>query len=647
MFDFSGYTHNIIMFRLTHFLVVIIICGLGLQQSIAQTSPSLNFQTMSTEINRAPWPNYQTLLAYQQANQNLPRTRLLWLLLLKAQAENLLYFYDKFEQTVIRTKGLVTPDTPVKITSLLHFYTGLIEQRTGSYAKAIQSFNLAIQQAKQNGLNQTYFLAKQELAYTQSLSDSFQASLTEIQDAYSQAITLGDVFLLATINETYGAIYGYMGKYELSIKYYQQALKGYQNLGYPPYEAEAIYGIASTYRYWKKYDLSIANFELYIERINYTPNKEISFYGNYGLAMTLAERGSCPQALKAISKTLKLNGQADYNAELFKRKAICFIQLKQYQNAKLALEQANKIFEQMPELIGTRWQLETLKIAGDLAFALEDYIQAYQLITKYYQKQNKRLTDSSTERLTNLRATYEIERRDSEIKLLQQQANLQLLKTEQHQQSASYQRYLLLLSILLAFIILTAFVLQRRYTNKVLAVSIRDSLSGLFNRRYIFELFEKQVQSLAGKKGNLSVVILDIDDFKNINDQYGHPFGDQVIRIISEICQAKLRTEDAIGRIGGEEFLCLLPRISSETCLSIARRMSENIEQYAFTNDCGETFFVTVSIGISTASSSETKSTTELFLQADKALYHSKEHGKNKITFFDDINKFIVNENLG
>ncbi len=624
------------MYRLSRFIIILVFCGSSIHLTSAQPNPSLNFQTMSADINKAPWPNYQKLLKYQQQNKNLPHTRYLWLLLLKSQAENLLYFYDELEITIDEATLIATKRTPAEITSLLHFYKGLIEQRHAHYVKAIESFKLAMAQARPNNLKQTYFLAKQELAYTRSLSDSFQASLTEIQEAYTQALILDDIFLLATINETYGAIYGYMGKYEQSINYYQQALEGYQSLGYPPYEAEAIYGIASTYRYWKKYDLAISNFELYINKITYTPNKDITFYGNYGLAMTLAERGSCIQAIEAIKQTLSLNGQADYNAELFKRKAMCFIQLKDFQKAKKALTEANKIFDQLPELEGTRWQLETLKIAGELAYALEDYVGAYQLTTEYYQKQNKRLTESSTERLTNLRTTYEIESRDSEIKLLQQRAKVQSLQAEQQLQNATYQSYLLILSVVLVLIILVAFILQRRYTNKVIAVSIRDSLSGLFNRRYIFQLFEKQIKSLAGKKGSLSIILLDIDNFKNINDQYGHPFGDQVIRMISDICQAKLRIEDAVGRIGGEEFLCLLPRIDSKTCLAIAQRMSENIEQYAFTDDRGEAFFVTVSIGISTTSS-EIKSTADLFLQADKALYYSKENGKNKITFFNDI----------
>lgn len=624
------------MYRITSLVLFVVLCGLNFSLSADQTSSSLNFQTMSEEINKSPWSNYQKLLDYQRQNKNLPHARHIWLLLLKAQAENLLYFYNDFEETIDKTTRLITEQTPVEMTSLLHFNRGLIEQRQASYIKAIAAFNLAMTQAKQNNLNQVYFLAKQELAYTQSLSDSFQASLTEIHQAYSQALLIDDTFLMATINETYGSIYGYMGKYEQSIKYYQQALDGYHNLNYPTYVAEAIYGIASTYRYWKKYDLAISNFELYIKKITYTPNKDITFYGNYGLAMTLAERGSCEKAIIAINKSLNLNGQIDYDAELFKQKAICFIQLKLFAKAKEALTQANKIFEQLPELKGTRWQLETLKIAGELAYALKDYANAYQLTAQYYQKQNKRLTNSSSERLTNLRTTYEIERRDSKIKLLEQQAKVQFLKVEQQQQNASYQRYLLFLSILLVVIILIAFILQRRYTNKVLAVSIRDSLSGLFNRRYIFQLFKKQIRSLVDKKGSLSIILLDIDNFKNINDRYGHHFGDQVIRIISEICQAKLRTEDAIGRIGGEEFLCLLPRINSETCLSIAQRMSENIEQYSFMDEKDKAFFVTVSIGISTTSS-ETRTTTDLFLQADKALYYSKDHGKNKITFFDDI----------
>jgi len=594
---------------------------------------TLNFESMFEDINKEPWIHYQILLKNRPANNLSSENALLWYLLRKAQAENLLYFFGDFEQTVNQTLSLITPQTPAGISSLLHAYAGLIAQRNGNYKKAITSFKLAIEIAQAANLNHIYILAKQEMAYTRSLTDSYHASLIEIQEAYSQALAMDDLFLVATINETYGAIYGYMGKYEQSITYYQQALNSYRNLGYRPYEAEAIYGLATTYRYWKKYDMAIDYFKQYINKTSYTPNKEVTFFGNYGLGMTMAERGDCDTALAVIDLALTLNGQADYNAELYKRKASCYIQMNQLSNAKGALFKAKTIFDQISEIKGTSWQLETLKIEAELANALGDNLRAYQLAIDYYQQLNVIQNNNSTERLSNLQASYEVERRDAKILLLQQQSKVQTLKAEQLDQTATFRIYLLILSSALSIVVLVAFLLQKNNAKKIIAISIRDSLSGLFNRRYIFEILHKRVKALSKRNGNLSVILLDIDDFKRINDQYGHSFGDKVIQTISKICQSTLRDEDVIGRIGGEEFLCVLPRIDSENCLRIAQRMSKNIAKRPFTNENGNSFFVTVSIGISVASTENT-SADELFLQADKALYNSKHSGKNQINFF-------------
>lgn len=580
---------------------------------------------MSENIKKEPWENYQVLLKYQQSNLNLTGETYLWFLLLKAQSENLLYFYDDFSNTVHQAQQLINIQTPVEITSLLNAYAGLIAQRNGSYKEAINLFESSIVLAKSKNLNTTFILAKQELAYTRSLTNSYHASLLEIQEAYEQAQKIDNTFLIAMLDETYGAIYGYMGKYEQSITFYQQALNGYQKLDYRPYIAEAVYGMASTYRYWGKYDLAVNYFEQYIDKTSYTPNKDVTFFGVYGLGMTLAERGSCNGAIKVIDKALTLNGQKDYDAELYKRKASCFIQLKQFDLAEKSLLKAKSIFDNMPEIKGTRWQLETLKIEAELANAVGNHSRAYSLISEYYGKHTKTLTDNSLVRLSNLRSRYDIERRDVKIALLEQQYKISV-----------FERYLLIFSIILVIVILVAFIIQRRYTNKVVALSIRDPLSGLFNRRYIFQLLDKLTKAFSIKKGNLSIIILDIDNFKRINDQYGHPFGDQVIQVIADISQSTLRVEDTMGRIGGEEFLCVLPRVDSEICLRIAKRMSESIAKHIFTDDNGDSFFVTISIGISTTSS-ECLSTEILFLQADKALYHSKKTGKNRITFFDDI----------
>ena len=145
---YSRFTRSRPMYRLSRFIIILVFCGSSVHSTSAQPNPSLNFQTMSADINKAPWPNYQKLLKYQQQNKNLPHTRYLWLLLLKAQAENLLYFYDELENTIDEAAPIVTSRTPAEITSLLHFYKGLIEQRHAHYAKAIETFKLAMAQTK-------------------------------------------------------------------------------------------------------------------------------------------------------------------------------------------------------------------------------------------------------------------------------------------------------------------------------------------------------------------------------------------------------------------------------------------------------------------------------------------------------------------
>jgi len=603
----------------------------------AEQKVSLDFSNMETTINQSPWESYQQLVAYQKENHSIPNQTYIWLLFRKAQAENLLYFYDDFEVTVKMALQLLTKDSPIELKGMLHIYSGLAERRNGRYQKAIAAFKHSMSIFQTEKLNPVYILAKLELAYSHSLIGVYQAALDELVDSYALAIQLDNPYVIALAYETYGAIYGYLDKHEESISYYQKALKGYQDLGYLPYQAEAIYGIATTYRYWGEYDLAIEYFEKYIDKVSYIPNDSVKYYGNYGLGMTNAEKGNCVHAIEIIDKALSQTGKADYDSELYKKKASCLIKLNKYDEAEKALTEARLVFSTLADLIGTSWELETIKIEGELAFARGELEKAYTITNDYHNKNAELMSKDSADRLTILRSTYEIKRKDAQIELLQQQAQLQSLKSEKHFQDTIFQRYLLGFAVILIIISLAAFALQRRHTKKIVALSIRDSLSGLYNRRYTFQLLNKLLKSLSDNKNNLSIIILDVDNFKQINDQYGHPFGDQVIRMIAEICQSTLRADDVMGRIGGEEFLCVLPRTDSESCKQIAQRMSYQISKYSFCDEHKKPFNVTISTGI-TSTSSKNISTDALFLQADKALYHSKHSGKNQVTYFFDIN---------
>ena len=110
--------------------------------------------------------------------------------------------------------------------------------------------------------------------------------------------------------------------------------------------------------------------------------------------------------------------------------------------------------------------------------------------------------------------------------------------------------------IFIIFVIVGILVVQRKTHKKVKSLSIRDDLTDLYNRRYMFEFWEKLFTKTQGK-GQMSILLIDVDNFKIINDQYGHPAGDRVLKQIADLAQTCLRTEDVMGRVGGEEFLCL------------------------------------------------------------------------------------------
>ena len=173
--------------------------------------------------------------------------------------------------------------------------------------------------------------------------------------------------------------------------------------------------------------------------------------------------------------------------------------------------------------------------------------------------------------------------------------------------------------------------MQRRSNKRILALSHRDSLSGLYNRRYTFGYLERVIPQISVADGSLSIILLDIDNFKAINDKHGHPMGDQVIKRIATIGEQSLRNRDIMGRIGGEEFLCILPRATAAQSQQVAQRLLDAISAQEFTSKDGSTFTTTISIGIANYDAS-TDSADQLYSRADSAMYHSKKTGKNRIT---------------
>lgn len=163
-------------------------------------------------------------------------------------------------------------------------------------------------------------------------------------------------------------------------------------------------------------------------------------------------------------------------------------------------------------------------------------------------------------------------------------------------------------------------------------LAVRDSLTGLYNRRYLDETLEREV-SRARREGNpLALVMLDIDYFKRVNDTYGHQVGDEALRMLATTLLADVRTEDVACRYGGEEFLILLPNMPLETAIQRAEAWRQAIEELSVALG---NFHITFTISLGVAAYPEHgKTPDDLTRCADQALYRAKHEGRNQVSVF-------------
>ncbi|MDA8335119.1 MAG: diguanylate cyclase [Peptococcaceae bacterium] len=164
-----------------------------------------------------------------------------------------------------------------------------------------------------------------------------------------------------------------------------------------------------------------------------------------------------------------------------------------------------------------------------------------------------------------------------------------------------------------------------------------DALTGIFNRRYLLELGHRELERARPGGRPFSVVLIDIDHFKDVNDTYGHSAGDLVLKSVVRTCAGALRSRDLMGRWGGEEFVLILPGASPDGALAVAERARKNIAGSVVSLDNTTTVSVTASFGVAGVAAPESGTSLEKLLEmADQALYRAKNSGRNRVVLSRD-----------
>ena len=163
---------------------------------------------------------------------------------------------------------------------------------------------------------------------------------------------------------------------------------------------------------------------------------------------------------------------------------------------------------------------------------------------------------------------------------------------------------------------------------KVEEMALRDTLTGLYNRRYFQQILDYELNRAKRYHQPLSLVFIDIDHFKEVNDSFGHSIGDQFLKQIAQKLLSLFRTTDLVARYAGDEFVAILPATPGEGAMTLANRIQEVLSRYQVMVR-GKTLQVSVSIGVDTYENNGGIGSVSLIDRADKAMYEAKAMGRN------------------
>jgi diguanylate cyclase (GGDEF)-like protein len=266
---------------------------------------------------------------------------------------------------------------------------------------------------------------------------------------------------------------------------------------------------------------------------------------------------------------------------------------------------------------------------------LEQFDLAYQETRAYLNKYSQYRYTKREAMLKLLTEDFNINEKISLNDALTKQNEMKIQRVDEVQKDKQTQQnnFILIIGTALAFVAL--FFQQLKVRHKLIELAKTDVLTGVLNRNALFEHGYVMANHFTQSKYDFSVLLLDLDNFKRINDHYGHHVGDQVLTEIAKLVNETMRSRDVFSRLGGEEFVALLPYADHNKAKAIAQRINDKVASYNFIAS-GVHEEVTLSIGVATMVHHAT-SFEGILHCADLAMYQAKAQGKNCIFSYQNI----------
>ena len=447
-----------------------------------------------------------------------------------------------------------------------------------------------------------------------------EQALPKALKANQLAQEIGDKYRIGLIQSLLGRIYWHIDDYATAMDYYLNALKLVQTENHPDLEISLINGLGMVQYGLENYTESLGYFKACLEKAG-EEDATGRADANNNIGYVLHMLGRDLEAVEYASAALRLFSQiGSYVGKLHTLHSLGAIHfaLRNYAQAMTYLQEgldlSRRNTSQLLELTFVAEISRIHQVNGDLDQAEEELLQALEIAQKINSLTNISLIH---ERLFGI---YK-ERQDYKSALEHFEAYHAAFKKIFNDKSDQRIKNLEILNQVES---------TRKQAELYRELAGTDSLTNLVNRRQFLEIAEAAIQRAKDNHSQLTIIMLDIDHFKDVNDQYGHKGGDEVLSTVAASLKKSLRPGDVAGRYGGDEFIILVSSASSNQCIKIAERIRRTVAQQAF--HVGQASIgLTLSLGLAWTDPERMVPLDTLINYADQALYAAKRQGRNSV----------------
>jgi len=507
-------------------------------------------------------------------------------------------------------------------------------EHQGNQSKSLPLANQVLQWAKDNAHARLTIQAlyTRGLIYN-SMLDSAKA-LEDLQQAYTMAPDEDPFVPRGLIAGFIGLIYEYRHEDQQAVPFFTEAVNYHRSHQRWRDLGDTVYGLGRAYKNSgdldKGKDLLLDSITI-ARKVN---DHQGVAYGKKELASLYSKIGNKDMAeffyLRAI-ESFKISNNISSMADGTISVASISLDQKDTDKAHRYLDQAEQIIDSKNMLS----HLLRLKYYRGKAYEQQGkYELAYKAMMASYPQRLQMLKQQYSEKFEQLESQFELNKLDAENKLLEKENQLNTGNLEAERKRNQFLNLIIVMFIIICLLLVFILIRARQSRLKFQRLSQTDDLTGLSNRGKAVQLLDAQIEVAKKQKTELSVAVLDLDYFKQINDRFGHAIGDLVLIEFAMLCKASLRGADIVGRIGGEEFLIGLPQTSVTDASTLLDKLRIKIHDIAnVINQTVDTdnqrLGVSVSIGVTGFQPGD--NSENMIGRADKALYKAKNAGRDQV----------------